>query len=252
MASMTIGGVWAGVAGALRGGLLAVASSPWIQPAVGRLRQADRALAARLLVEFEARRALRADAPAAQADAASPPERVEAPPRVGRALAVDLAGLQHRLEAAGGLTLEHHWATWCESCTEELPGLAAAALRLAPGARSVFVSWDRLDDPRPLDDTLSAIEQFLHAHRLDLDVLVYTGELDALVAARRLTVPQIPQTRLLDVDGGVLRAWVGPMDAGDVAALTGLVQDLTSRVTAAHKPPRRRNERAPRRLKEPS
>lgn len=243
-------GVWSRVAGAARSGLRAVVAAPWAQPLVVRLRQADRALAARLLVEFESRRASVTDAPPATSDVA--PVATEPSPRVGRAVAVDLAALQHLLAGSTGLTIEHHWATWCESCTEELPGLVAAVHRLGASARPIYLSWDRLDDPRPLGETLSSLEQFLHAHRLDIDVLVYTGDLDALVAGRRLAVPQIPQTRLLDVDGGVLRAWIGPMEAGDVAALGALVQDLTARAAPTPKPPRRRSERAPRRAKEPT
>ncbi len=137
---------------------------------------------------------------------------------------------------AGRTRIVHHWATWCESCVEELPliqRLADAAARGAGRVEVVTVSWELFEDQRPAATVVGEIERFLHAHGLTFPVLVFDGEPAALFQACQLSMHQIPQTAVLDADGGRLREFDGPLSEADVDAILDLVAPGPSRPTLA-------------------
>lgn len=65
--------------------------------------------------------------------------------------------------AGQGALVVHFWATWCPSCTEELPVLARAAAACAPEqVRVVTVN---------VGEEVEVIERYLSEHELALEVL---------------------------------------------------------------------------------
>lgn len=174
----------------------------WIE----RLVAWDAAVAADTLASFEAHTGLRSG------------DRDEAPVVQAADVPTILAALR------GGVpVVEHHWATWCDGCVEEMPHLAELSRRLEGKARVLTVSWDRFDTALPLQGSLDAVRATLMTHGAAVTSLVCTDPPEALFAALRLPIEQIPQTRVRDADGGVLRAWPGPIDAADVEEIVRLL-----------------------------
>lgn len=169
-----------------------------------RLRQLDRTLADSALKRFEAAHG------------------TEATPRAA-VRSADLDALVRVLTPERRPLIEHHWATWCDGCVEELPLLAE--LFEAVGARVdvVLVSWDRFQDDRPMADTLATVTEVLEARGLAVPTRVYDGTPDALFAGLDLPIHQVPQTRVLDADGGILRTVPGPLDRKSLDALIDLL-----------------------------
>ncbi len=168
-----------------------------------RLSRFDAALARTALDQFESRENHKA--------------------RPSRTVPVSLEELQTALKPEGRPVVEHHWASWCTGCLEELPLVRQLAADLGDSADVVTVSWDRFQDDRELQATLDDVARHMQGEP-SVPSLVFTGESDALFAALNLTSHQVPQTRVLDADGGVLRVFHGPLDADDVRVLEGLLK----------------------------
>ncbi len=154
----------------------------------------------------------------------------------GHIAAVDLAGLLRALVPHNRPVIEHHWATWCESCLEELPRIQRITDAVAGQADMISVSWERFDDDRAAPLLVAHVEGFQRAHALRLHTLIYTGDPEALFSALSLPVHTIPQTRVLDASGGVLRAFEGPLDDEDERAVIALIRSLSG--PAGHAPRR--------------
>jgi len=145
----------------------------------------------------------------------------------GHIAAVDLAGLLRALVPHRRPIIEHHWATWCESCLAELPRIQRLADATAGQADLISVSWESFDDDRAAPLLVAHVEGFQRAHALRLRTLVYTGSPEALFSALSLPVHTIPQTRVLDPSGGVLRAFEGPLEEDDERAVLALIQSVS-------------------------
>jgi len=75
----------------------------------------------------------------------------------------DGAPLELSLEAGDSAVIAHFWATWCKSCTEELPALAKAAAACADdGVRVVTVN---------VGEDLDTIASYRAEHAFGLPIL---------------------------------------------------------------------------------
>ncbi len=123
-------------------------------------------------------------------------------PRQAPALVLpDLAGKTASLEALRGKpVLVSFWATWCDSCKEEMPELERLSKKLGDKAAVIGVSLD--------DDPASAVPPFAAKYRLTFPLLKSSREAVAAWAVRGL-----PTAFLIDPEGRIARRWVGAVDA---------------------------------------
>lgn len=129
----------------------------------------------------------------------------------GHALALD--GLQ------GQVVVLNFWASWCPPCRRELPRLDALQTRLAGrGARVVAIS---------IDDEARNVERFARAQRLSLPL--YHDGPDRL--ARRLDLPHVPYTIVLDQRGQVVLA-TGGADPQTLESITETTRRLLASASA--------------------
>jgi len=133
----------------------------------------------------------------AQQRAAPPlPDEVMMPP------AVTLTGLR------GKPAVINFWASWCDSCREEAPGLERLAMALRGHVAWVGVDWN---------DSLSGGRQFISTYHWSFPVLRDANG----VAGEEYGVRGLPSTFLLDAKGTIVSTLLGPQTAGDIqAALT--------------------------------
>jgi len=113
----------------------------------------------------------------------------------------------------GGRLLIHHFATWCEPCEEELPGLG----KLLDGTRSetvrtIAVTWDRfLVNVKP-EEIGRINESFLTRLGCRFDELVvYVGSPDELFASQRIESGTVPYTEVRDGSGARVEEFAGPI-----------------------------------------
>lgn len=118
----------------------------------------------------------------------------------------------------------HHWATWCEGCVDELPLLDDLHGRLGRQADVVGINWDRFTPPEPDPAATAArVAAFAAARGTPWPSWVFDGDPDALSTALGLAGQQIPQTRVIDRDGGLLRAYDRALTAADVDAIVSML-----------------------------
>lgn len=112
----------------------------------------------------------------------------------------------------GQIVLINYWATWCEPCRDELPGLMQVARESSPGLAVVGVSLD--DGP----DASAKVQQFATQYRLPYPI-AFPAATEHL-GAREIS---IPTTVLLDRQGRIVKTYTGAVGrsdfAKDVAAL---------------------------------
>jgi len=93
------------------------------------------------------------------------------------------------------------WATWCDSCKEELPVLRELQARAADGRFELLaVSVD--------DDAAKAVPPFAAKYGVSLPILYADRRTMDAYAVRML-----PTTFLIAPDGTIARRYVGPLDA---------------------------------------
>jgi cytochrome c biogenesis protein CcmG/thiol:disulfide interchange protein DsbE len=107
----------------------------------------------------------------------------------------------------GQVVLINYWATWCEPCRDELPGLMQVARESGPHGLSVVgVSLD--DGP----DAQAKVRQFAAQYRLPYPV-AFPDPMQHF-GAREMT---IPTTVLLDRQGRVVKTYIGEVNRSDFA-----------------------------------
>ncbi len=130
----------------------------------------------------------------------------EAPPfalrPVGGGAPVSLADLR------GKPVVVNFWATWCVPCLQEHGALVSAARAWEGRAHFLGIVYQ---------DEESAIVRFLERHGSAYPSLVDEGGRTAIAFG----VYGVPETFFISPDGTVVEKFMGPLDAGSLAAKLG-------------------------------
>jgi len=119
----------------------------------------------------------------------------------------------------GEVVVLNFWASWCAPCRKELPRLDALHASIAGrGGQVLAVSIDR---------EVRNVRRFAKTHRLSLPV--YHDGPDGL--ARKLDLPHVPFTIVLDRDGSVALATAGA-DGRALEAIAATTRRLMAAVPA--------------------
>lgn len=129
----------------------------------------------------------------------------------------DLSGKTVRLsDFRGKVVLLDFWATWCGPCEETVPWLGKLQERYGPRGFTVLgLSVDDYPEDVPL---------FVGEHGIRYPVLLDPDK----KVFRRLGVPGVPATFLVDRDGRIVNEWLG-FDAEIAADLENAVAELAER-----------------------
>ncbi|MFI5361967.1 MAG: TlpA disulfide reductase family protein [Elusimicrobiota bacterium] len=100
----------------------------------------------------------------------------------------------------GRVVLVNFWATWCDSCKDELPVLQELQ-RTQPADRFELLAVSVDDDPA------KAVPPFADARGLNFPILYGDRRTEAAYAVRAL-----PTSFLIAPDGTIARRYVGPLD----------------------------------------
>lgn len=104
----------------------------------------------------------------------------------------------------GKVVLLNFWATWCGSCKEELPALNSIDAKLK-GRPFILLSVS-LDE-----DAARVVPPFAARHGVKYPVLAAD-----MAVLSRWGVRGLPATFLIGPDGGIVKRWLGPIDAATV------------------------------------
>lgn len=116
-----------------------------------------------------------------------------------------LEGEQFALaELAGGPVVLTFWASWCESCKQDMPALQRLADRWE--TRGVSVVGVVIDDELTAAQEVAAEHQLRYPSAFDA-----TGEV-----ARAYTIIGTPETYLIGADGRIAAMWIGPLPAAEL------------------------------------
>lgn len=129
----------------------------------------------------------------------------------------DLKGNAVRLaNLKGKVVFVNVWATWCEPCRQEMPGMQALYTALAgPDFEMLAVNSDQSER--------AVVEQFVQTNRLTFPVLPDPE----LQVASRYRVTGYPETFVIDRNGTIVAHEIGPRhwEAPDsVAAFRALME----------------------------
>jgi thiol-disulfide isomerase/thioredoxin len=124
---------------------------------------------------------------------------------------LSLADLQGRQQALaqwrGKVLVVNFWATWCQPCREEIPGLLRIEREQAgKNLQMVGIAVDNADN----------VKQFAQQFKIDYPLLV--GGLDVLEISRRLgnRAGGLPFTVVMDSGGNLVKTHLGQISEKDL------------------------------------
>lgn len=110
----------------------------------------------------------------------------------------DLEGKDWKLSAhRGDVVLVNFWASWCEPCRAETPGLIRVAHAYAP--KGLAVAGITMDD-----EGVGPVRKFVHDFGVDYPILIPRSDFE--LAGR---IDTLPTTLLIDRHGRVAKTYVG-------------------------------------------
>ena len=136
--------------------------------------------------------------------------RQPAPPAVLSATGAEIRKLAHRPGA--GATLVSLWATWCDPCRKEFPGLQRVIReRAGSGVRLLLVSAD-------FPDQLPGVRKFLAGHGVRDTTYIKTGDdMTFINSLDSSWSGALPATFIFDQRGRLASHWEGEADADSFA-----------------------------------
>ncbi len=203
--------------GASAAGRPAVAASPAAAPPK---KSPSVASPAEPTVATAAHSPTRTPGPAAPKVAASRP--------VEGCVPVDEPGLRAALTPGTRPLVINHWATWCDSCTDELPRLVRAAAGVGDTAEFIGVSWDLFDHPAPVAAVTDKVTRVADSAGIGYASVLFTGPAETLYRVAEIDWHFIPQTLVVAPDGRVIWHKRGDIADEDVAALVRAVAEAAS------------------------
>ena len=123
-----------------------------------------------------------------------------------------------------GPALFHHWATWCESCTEEMPVIREV---IAASPIPMFgVSWDAFE-AESAQACMADVEAVASNLGFHVPQLVLDAKPAQFFDDMGMDFKQVPQTWLVNAKGEIVFRIDGIIDADGMEALLGAVENLT-------------------------
>jgi len=108
----------------------------------------------------------------------------------------------------GQVVLVDFWATWCDPCKEEIPGLGALYGKLKD--KGFTILGDSMDE-----EGAAAVRKFLKKQAIPYPLILNGGERPP----QGWLVPGLPTAYLIGRDGRVLKRWFGEKDLVEVETL---------------------------------
>jgi thiol-disulfide isomerase/thioredoxin len=108
---------------------------------------------------------------------------------------------------SGKVVLVDYWATWCDPCRAEIPGLVKLYDRLK-GKGFVILGVD-MDE-----EGAKAVKPFMVQQPINYPIILNGGER----APKGWVVPGLPTAYLISRDGRVLKRWFGEKDFDELDA----------------------------------
>jgi len=114
----------------------------------------------------------------------------------------------------GKVIIFHLWASWCEPCRTELPGIENLIKRLNP-EHFVFIALS-------VDDDLNLLDEFKRKYAVTFADYV---DADRTIAEGILGITAYPDTFVIDQNGYLIRRMLGRHD-WDSSAMIALLEEL--------------------------
>ena len=124
----------------------------------------------------------------------------------------------HDIDSAlkNGPAIVHHWATWCESCIDEMPMLREV---VSQATLPVFgVSWDAFEADNA-EACVADVRSVARELGFSVPQLVLDIDPEAFFDGMKMTFRQVPQTWLVNSKGETVFRVDGVMDADALEAL---------------------------------
>jgi hypothetical protein len=129
-----------------------------------------------------------------------------------------------RSQMKDGPLVIHHWATWCESCLEEMP-----VVRRLIGRSSIPVlglSWDAFEG-QSAAECVPEVEGAVREHRLENENWVLDVEPETFFEEMEMDFRQVPQTWVINGAGEIVHRVDGVITSAAFDELLQAVESLT-------------------------
>lgn len=132
---------------------------------------------------------------------------------------VDGMGLRRALSPGRRPLVINHWATWCESCVDELPRLVRSSAGLGESVEFLGVSWELFDRSDTPERAAAQVASFADQSGVGYASVLFTGTPEELYEICGLDIHLIPQTLVIAPDGTVVWHKKGIIEDSDVFPL---------------------------------
>ena len=138
---------------------------------------------------------------------------VQAPASLGTLALPDLDGRTQALSQwRGRVVVVNFWATWCEPCRQEIPGLIRTEKKYSP---------DKLQMVGIAVDEAAKVRQFATELKIDYPLLIAGMEAIELTQKLGNVSGGLPFTALVNRDGAVVQTHLGQLSEAQLDGLLG-------------------------------